>query len=193
MLSLIFWAQNWLNKSQAKSGRFISSAPLGIKVYIYILENSHKQLQVLAKSKTQLQHWKCQQCVVPRSNSRCLSKKSKTFQANCSKNFVFCSMFTADKAYAWSVCRSHFSQRKVKSISLNVFRCFCKKDIDGSFVSSLFKTKRTKYFSSFMADVEENPRWGFTILFCCRIKMSPTHVRICDSAEAHNRLWCWII
>ena len=29
LLSLIIWAQNWLKKSQAKSGWFISSAPLG--------------------------------------------------------------------------------------------------------------------------------------------------------------------
>ena len=50
----------------------------------------------------------------------------------------------------------------------------------------MFKTKPTKYFSSFMADVQKYPLWGFTILFCCRIKMSPTDVRICDSAEAHK-------
>ena len=73
MLSLIFLS----TKLVEKSGRFISSARL-VSLQepdkIYILENSHKQLQVLAKSKTQLQHWKCQQYVVPRSNSRCLSR-----------------------------------------------------------------------------------------------------------------------
>ena len=99
MLSLIFLGTKLVEKSDGLYPR-LRLVSLQEPDKIYILENSHKQLQVLAKSKTQLQHWKCQQYVVPRSNSRCLSKKSKTFQANCSKNFVFCSMFTADKAYA---------------------------------------------------------------------------------------------
>ena len=30
----------------------------------------------------------------------------------------------------------------------------------------MVKTKRTKYASSFMGGVEENPLWGFTMLFC---------------------------
>ena len=47
----------------------------------------------------------------------------------------------------------------------------------------IVKTRRTKYFSSFLGVVEEYPLGGFTILFCCRIfrfdevKMSLIHVR----------------
>ena len=47
----------------------------------------------------------------------------------------------------------------------------------------IVKTRRAKYFSSFLGGVEEYPTLGFTILFCCgifgfdEVIMSPIHVR----------------
>ena len=44
-------------------------------------------------------NWKCQQYVVPQQQFSLLVKQSQNFKANCSKNFVVCSMFTADKCF----------------------------------------------------------------------------------------------
>ena len=58
----------------------------------------------------------------------------------------------------------------------------------------MVKTKQTKNVSSFMGGVEENPLWGFTMLFCCgifrfdRLKCHRYMLENCDLAKAHNRL-----
>ena len=47
-----------------------------------------------------------------------------------------------------------------------LYRLYCNRS--QKWHHKMAKTKRTKYFSSFMGGVE-NPLWGFTILFCCGI------------------------
>ena len=68
------------------------------------------------------------------------------------------------------------SQRKVKSISLNVFRCYCKQGHRRQFCIAFTvidhkndTIKWSKQSEQSMGGVEENPLWGFTMLFCCGI------------------------
>ena len=76
MLSLIFWAQNLLKKKKTKQNKTSESlaASLGksTRARLTFGKLSQTAKQLLAKSKhdfQQLQHWKCQQYVVPHSNS----------------------------------------------------------------------------------------------------------------------------
>ena len=69
------------------------------------------------------------------------------------------------------------SQRKVKSISLNVVRCYCKKDIDGTFYrligekNDTIECSKQGEQSSFVLlwAVSKSSYFGVLQHFCCRI------------------------
>ena len=96
-----FWPQNWLKKSQANSGRLISSLhPVSLQEPDLHLENSRREQHVLDKLKVNMinrYNIENSSNMLSLTTILAVSQRSQTVKANCSTKFVFCSMFTIDK------------------------------------------------------------------------------------------------